>query len=191
MSGLLPHEKKKVAKPMLWFGIVSMAMAFAGLTSGYIVSRSSLKAEGGWMEFSLPSAFTYSTLVIVLSSITIAWGLVQLKRGSQQKAVLGLFVTLLLGLVFAVMQYYGWRDLVDRNLFFVGSNTAVSWVYAISGMHLAHLIAGLITLLVTLINANNGKYNAGNTLGYELAAIFWHFLDILWVYLFLFLVFIR
>ncbi len=190
---LLKEQRKGAAKPMLWIGIASMAMAFAGLTSGYVVSRSALLERENWLEFALPNYFYISTAVILVSSLTMIYALRMAKSGNQQKSTQAIWFTLILGLLFGVLQLLGWGALHDSGIFFTGegSNPAGSWVYALTFFHLAHLFAGLITLLVTAIKSHMGKYSPGNTLGIELTAIFWHFLDIVWIYLFIFLLFIR
>jgi cytochrome c oxidase subunit 3 len=190
---LLKEQRKGAAKPMLWIGIASMAMAFAGLVSGYIVSRSALLERENWFVFELPTYFYISTVVILTSSITIAYALRQAKSGNSVKSSQAIVITLLLGLTFAVLQLFGWQALRDNGVFFTGegSNPAGSWVYAITFFHLVHMLAGIITLIVTSIRSYSGKYTIGNTLGIELAAIFWHFLDIMWIFLFTFLLFIR
>jgi cytochrome c oxidase subunit 3 len=190
---LLKEQRKGAAKPMLWIGIASMAMAFAGLSSGYIVSRSALLERESWFVFELPSYFYVSTAVILLSSVTMIYALRQAKSGSTARSTQALILTLALGLAFAVLQILGWQALHENGVFFTGegSNPAGSWVYAITFFHLLHMIAGVITLFVTTIKSALGKYVQGNTLGIELTSIFWHFLDIVWIFLFTFLLFIR
>ncbi len=190
---LLKEQRKGAAKPLLWVGIASMIMAFAGLTSGYVVSRSSLLEKERWMVFELPTYFYISTVVILLSSITIFWAVKAAKKGQTKSTTQALFITLFLGLIFAVLQVLGWKALHDGGVFFTGkdSNVAGSWVYAITFFHLLHMVAGLITLLFTSIKSAKGLYSSTNSLGVELCATFWHFLDIVWVYLFIFLLFIR
>ncbi|MDX5404708.1 MAG: cytochrome c oxidase subunit 3 [Bacteroidota bacterium] len=193
MSDLTVEQKKKVGKPLLWIGIASMAMAFAGLTSGYIVSRSSLLETNEWLVFPLPKIFYASTIIILISSFVIGLGVKKIKEGKVREANLLLLVTLILGIAFGLAQLMGWGDLLEESIYFTGPghNTAGSWVYVLTGFHLAHVTAGLITLLVTWIRSMSGKYTQDNTLGYEMAAIFWHFLDVLWIFLFLFLLFYR
>lgn len=193
MGKLLPEERKKVAKPLLWVAMASIAMAFAGLTSGYVVSRSSLLSTNNWLIFELPVAFTWSTVVIVLSSITLIIAGRKIAQNHQKATTMWLGITLVLGIAFALLQLLGWQQLFGNGIFFTGkgSNTAGSWVYAISFFHLLHLIGGVIALVVTFIKSILGKYSATEKLGIELAAIYWHFLDVLWIYLFLFLVIIR
>lgn len=168
-------------------------MTFAGLTSGYVVSRSALLAESKWLQFALPPEFTWATVVIVLSSASMIWAVNRLKRGHSGTGLLALVITLLLGFSFAFLQYYGWLNLLERGLFFTGpkSNTAISWVYVITFLHWLHLVSGLIVLLFTLHKARLGKYTPENYQGVVVSGIYWHFLDGLWIYLFLFLSFIR
>ncbi len=193
MAELLPEQKRKVRKPLLWIALASIVMAFAGLTSGYVVSRSSLLAENLWFQFALPDEFYYATAVIVASSLTLIWALLAAKAGKQSQLVTGVGLTFLLGVTFAILQYQGWMTLIDKGYFFTGenSNTAVSWVYVITFLHWLHVISGIIVLGVTLVRATQGKYTIDSHLGLALTSIFWHFLDGLWIYLFGFLVFIR
>jgi cytochrome c oxidase subunit 3 len=193
MAELFPEQKRKVRKPLLWIGITSIVMTFAGLTSGYVVSRSALLAESKWLEFALPQTFYIATAVILLSSLAMVWAKRSVKSGNISQVKTGVGIALVLGIVFAVLQALGWKDLIDNGYYFTGanSNTAVSWVYVISGLHWLHVISGIIVLGVTFINASKNVYTKEEHLGLELSSIYWHFLDILWIYLFCFLVFIR
>ena len=179
----------KASKPLLWVGIISIVMMFAGLTSAYVVRAD----NGNWLLFNLPNAFYLSTAVIVTSSISLFFALQMAKKDNKKGTIIGLLVTFALGLLFSYCQYSGWGELYSKNIVFGGksSNAAGSFLYLITFLHLLHLFAGLIVLLVTLKNSIKGKYNSQNALGLELCSIYWHFLDILWVYLFLFLYFIR
>lgn len=193
MGKLLPEEKRKVRKPLLWIGLASIVMTFAGLTSGYVVSRSSLQVDNRWLEFALPEEFFWATGVILLSSFSMIWAGRALRQNNQKALQAGLFITLLLGISFALLQWSGWQNLTDRGLFFTGegSSTSISWVYVLTFLHWLHLISGLIVLIVTLAQAMSGVYRPDNKLGFSLAAIYWHFLDGLWLYLIGFLVFFR
>ena len=168
-------------------------MAFAGLTSGYVVSRTTLVANEQWLTFELPSAFISSTIAILLSSTVLWWGVSQIKKGNTGALKSSLVVTLILGAVFAVLQVQGWKQLIDEEIYFAGagSNPAGSWVYAISVFHLAHLAGGVIALFVTLFKSLRGAYSADDYHGVTLLSIYWHFVDLLWVYLYVFLTLIR
>lgn len=185
----LAEAKKKASKPLLWVGIISIIMVFAGLTSAYVVRSDS----GNWLLFELPNSFYLSTAVIIASSISLFFALQMAKKDNKQGVIYGVLITFILGLVFSYLQYLGWCQLRATGIVFAGkaANASGSFLYLLTFLHLAHLFAGLISLLVTLKNSIQGKYNAQNTNGLELCSIYWHFLDILWVYLFLFLLYIR
>jgi cytochrome c oxidase subunit III len=189
----LAQQRKRASKPLLWIGIGSIIMAFAGLTSGYVVSRTTLVANEQWLTFELPSAFISSTIAILLSSTVLWWGVSQIKKGNTGALKSSLVVTLILGAVFAVLQVQGWKQLIDEEIYFAGagSNPAGSWVYAISVFHLAHLAGGVIALFVTLFKSLRGAYSADDYHGVTLLSIYWHFVDLLWVYLYVFLTLIR
>ena len=181
------EQKRKSAKPLLWISMISMAMIFAGLTSAFVVR----KAEGNWMEFDYPIWFYISTLLIILSSLTINWAKKSIKKDDLSTASKGFNWTLILGLGFALSQYLCWQALVNQGVYFTGpgSNASGSFLYVLTLLHLLHLLGGIIALVITTYKAKIGNYSSQNTLGVELCAIFWHFLDFLWLYLFLFLLY--
>ncbi len=185
----LKEARKKTAKPLLWIGIVSIVMLFAGLTSAYVVRAD----NGNWLLFNLPDIFYVSTAVIITSSITLFLALQAAKRNNYRMVTLGVLVTFVLGITFCFTQFEGWSDLYGRGIVFAGkySNAAGSFLYVLTGLHLAHLAGGLISLLTVLVNSLRKRYDKDHLLGLELCSIYWHFLDILWVYLFLFLLYIR
>ncbi len=173
-------------KILLWLTMVSMVMMFAGLTSGYIVRQ----AEANWLVFELPSIFYLSTVFIVISSFTMHWSFLAVKKNNLSSLRTGLIITLGLGLGFTFTQFTAWSQLVQMDIFFTG-NPSGSFLYVITGLHLAHLAGGIIYLLVVTARSLQGKYNSENYLPIELCTIYWHFLDGLWLYLFVFLMFIR
>jgi cytochrome c oxidase subunit III len=185
----LKAARRKAAKPMLKIGIISMIMLFAGLTSAYVVRAD----NGNWLVFNLPPIALLSTAIIVMSSITLFIAQQAIKKDKHQLTVIGLLLTLLLGFAFFYTQLEGWKQLTAQGIYFFGkyANASGSFLYLIALVHLAHMIGGLISLLVTLVKAIRRKYSSTDYLGIELTAIYWHFLDVLWVYLFLFLYFFR
>jgi cytochrome c oxidase subunit 3 len=104
-----------------------------------------------------------------------------------------LLLTLALGISFVFFQFKGFGQLMDSGHFFTGpeSNIASTFLYVIATVHLAHLAGGLISLLIIIYNHFKQKYNSSQTLGIELGAMYWHFLDFLWACLFLFLYFFK
>ena len=186
----LTTAKRKSAKPMLWVALIGMVMFFAGLTSAYIISQ---KRED-WVSFDLPQSFYISTLLIVASSITLFLAQKLLKQNKIQPSFLLLVATLILGFGFVYFQFQGmFVDLKGMGLYFTGPESTVSssFVIGIGLMHIFHLIAGVLVLLVLIYNHFKKKYSATDMLGFELGAIFWHFLDIMWIFLFFFFLFYR
>lgn len=181
--------KQKSAKPMLWISMVSMTMMFIGLTSAYIVSS---KRED-WVTFDLPPALFVSTILIILSSITFVFAKNSIKKDKRQNTTVYLMLTMVLGLAFLFYQFLGFYQLNNAGLFLSGESSIVSasLLMVISFAHLLHVFAGFVVLLVVIYNHFKKRYNATETLGLELGGIFWHFVDILWVLLFLFFYFIR
>ncbi|MEO0310675.1 MAG: hypothetical protein RIQ89_332 [Bacteroidota bacterium] len=208
----LIERNDRSKKIILWLGIVSIIMLFAGLTSGYVVRQ----GEGKWVQFQLPAMFLYSTLVILLSSITMWIATASIKKGEVKKFKLALYLTFVLGLLFCVTQYFAWTELYSRGIAFSGTvgqikgevtylqsrnetladvgtmgNVAGSFLYVITGLHLVHLFIGIIAIFVVVSRASAGRYTSTAHNGVIMAAIYWHFLDLLWVYLYLFLFYIR
>ena len=180
----------RAKKMMLWFGIISMVMTFAGLTSAYVVSKS----RPDWLtEFELPNAFYWSTLVIVASSITFYLSKRSIASSKPKNATALLLGTLILALLFVALQFQGFTDIISQGYFFTGSESSIttSFIYVLVLVHLAHLAGGLIVLLVIIYNHFKQRYRPGQMLGIELGATYWHFVDFLWVYLFLFLYFFK
>lgn len=189
-EGTLEEKNNRAKKMMLWFGIISLVMSFAGWTSAFVVSSS----RPDWLkDFRLPNAFIISTMVIMLSSITFILAKKALKNNNKKVTMLWLFATLILGIVFIYNQFSGFQQIIDLGYNFTGptSNVTMSYIYLIAVVHILHVIVGLICLLVVIYNHFKQKYNPSKMLGFELAATFWHFIDILWIYLFLFLYFVR
>jgi len=166
----------------LWLFIVSIVMIFISMTSAYIVKRS----DGEWLIFDLPEALLYTTFVIIASSVAMHWAYLSAKNDSISNLKVGLILTLGLSLVFLAGQYYGWSQLVDRDVYFVG-NAAGSFVYVLTGLHAFHLISGIIFLIIVLISAWKYKVHSRSMLQIEMCTTYWHFLGGLWVYLYLFL----
>ncbi|MGK4566158.1 cytochrome c oxidase subunit 3 [Flavobacterium sp. 3HN19-14] len=176
-------------KMLLWFAMISMIMVFAGLTSAYVVSKS----RADWKSFEMPVSFIISTVVILISSVTFHLAKTSVQKDNRSAASAYLLTTLVLGILFVYFQFSGFHELYLNNLYPSGdaSRITVAFLYVVVLTHLLHLAGGLISLLVIIYNHFKQKYNASQTLGIELGAMFWHFLDFLWLYLFLFLYFFK
>jgi len=189
-QGTAKEKNRRAKKMMLWFGIVSLIMGFAGWTSAYIVSS---KREDWVSDLDLPSAFFISTAIIVLSSITYVLAKKAVTKNNQKNGTIFLVLTLALGITFISLQFYGFSQMLESGYYFTGptSNIKMSYVFLLAAVHIAHVVAGLITLLVVLVQQLRKKYAPDNMLGMELGASFWHFLDFIWVYLILFMYFVK
>ncbi|MGE0635217.1 MAG: heme-copper oxidase subunit III [Bacteroidia bacterium] len=234
----IQEEKERAARSkriMMWLGVISIVMMFAGLTSGYVV----LQADNYWVKFELPNGFWISTVLIVASSVTMFLAMRAVRSNNLNAVKYYLLITLGLGLGFMGSQSKAWSQLIHQGNFFVGKisdlkgeygkdyvimnqgaqlnyidgnfyaasdkslaeplnekinhkfNTASGYLYVLTALHFIHVFVGIIVLLVVLFNAYSNKYSSENPVGMELASIYWHFLDGLWVYLFFFLLFIR
>lgn len=228
-------QTTRAKKMLLYLAIFSMVMFFAGLTSAYVV----LMNGEYWVDIKIPTAFYYSTAIILISSLTIKFAVNASKKMNQAMVRGMLLLTFLLGIAFSVAQFQGWSYLLsigshvsgniesmegvygeDYTVYFKGqklvleedkfyfpddhqrsevlnervlgkSNTASSFIYTLSGLHLVHLLGGLMYLIYLVIKSYRVQFDASNNLSLRQGATYWHFLDILWVYLFLFLLFIH
>ena len=191
-------ERKKIhpQKFMMWLAMASMSMAFAGLTSGYMVRE----AQGNWRYYSLPSLFTWSTAAIIISSVTMILGVRAFKARQMPRYRMLISLTLILGLLFGLLQFAGFYQLYhqlqqvringqvlnEASTVRLNGNPSESFLFIIAGLHLLHLLGGLIALLFVFFRAYRTNVKTYNATGLEIVASYWHFLDALWIYLFVF-----
>jgi cytochrome c oxidase subunit III len=181
------HTKIATPKIVLWVAMASIVMLFAGLTSGYIVRQS----EGNWIVFEIPSAFYISTGIIIASSLTLFWAQRAVKNDRLPEVKTWMIVTMSLGLAFVFCQFFGYNQLISRGIYFSGGNVSASFFYALTALHAAHAIGGILSLMFTAGKSILEKYNSKNYLGISICATYWHFMGFLWLYLFVFLAAIR
>ncbi len=171
-------------KFIIWLFVVTSTIMFGGWTSYYIVFSAS-KGKGHGLV--LPDMFMYSTGVLVLSSVAMFLAARALKSGSASKHKMFLWLTFALGLAFGIMQFQAWTALYQSGAVIINNNAAISMIYIVSGFHLIHIIAGLALIISCLVGAYKNVMNEKAIFRQEIASIFWHFLDILWIYLYVFL----
>jgi len=226
-----PESNERAKKMVLYIGIFSIIMLFAGLSSAYVIS-----SYGEiWVNITMPTAFYISTGFILLSSLTIREAVKSSNVGNESKTSLFFAITLILGVGFGVSQFYGWQQLTghgsylsshvdnlegeygkDYSIEFKGrdlvyyegdyyysndelhekpltdeisiyANSASSYIYILSALHLVHVLGGFLFLIGILLAGKLGKSGKINNLRLRLGATYWHFVDGLWIYLFLFL----
>ena len=184
------RRQRRAKKMMLWFSLISLVMGFAGWTSAYIVSS---KRKDWIAEIDLPFSFWISTAVILISSITFYIARRRLQREDYKAAASLLGLTALLGLTFVYLQFSGFSAMIANGYYFTGptSSIKISYIFLIAFVHLIHLFAGLIVLVVVFYKTFKQRYAPTAILGFELGETFWHFLGLLWLYLVLFMHFVK
>lgn len=183
---VMDQQRKKIHpyKFTLWVAIASILMMFAGLTSAFIVKSNMTR----WQEIEMPKVFWYSTAVIIISSVTMQSALRSFKQREMRKYRSLIGVTLVLGALFVVLQWIGFDSLWAQNIRFTGSAGAGQFLYVIFGLHALHVLGGIIALLVIFFKAFFGKNRLYSSVPVEVMASYWHFVDILWIYLLVFFI---
>ncbi len=181
------QQRKKIHphKFSLWVAIASIIMMFAGLTSAYIVKAS----QAAWVEVDMPKLFWYSTAAILLSSLTIQMALRSFKDREMNKYRILMLVTAFLGIAFVVLQWLGFAQLWNSGVHFKGSGGG-QFLYIIAGLHALHVLGGIVALIVMAIKAFVGKTKTYSSVGIEVVSTYWHFVDVLWIYLVVFFMWI-
>lgn len=177
------EQRRKIhpQKFAMWIAMGSIIMMFAGLTSAYIVR----KAQGNWVNYELPAIFWGSTIAILASSVTMHMGVKAFKNRRMIPFRRLISATLILGILFGASQYIGFLQLYANNIRIDG-NPSESFLFIIAGLHLLHILGGIIALLIVFIKAFRTRIKVYNSTGLEIVAAYWHFVDVLWIYLFVF-----
>ena len=199
MEGVMSTDQRKRIHPhkfALWIAMGSIAMMFAGLTSAYVVKQ----AAGNWRSYELPLVFWISTVVILASSITIVLPVRAFKQRKIPVYKTLVTATLILGILFTALQFFGFYQLytqpqplvlngeaLDRSTpVTIPGNPAESFLFVIAGAHLLHIIGGIVALAIVFFKAFRKRIKVYNATGLEIVAGYWHFVDVLWIYLFIF-----
>ena len=183
------QEKNYIIHPqkfVLWLFIVTIILLFGALTSAYIVSKGIEGERGIWIPFSLPTIMWANSALIIMSSVTAQWSTWSARKQNWGNARIGYLLTLILGFFFILGQLSAWYRLVMDNVVFADTNSG-SFMYVLTGAHGTHLIAGMIYLLIVWLKNPTKNDKERLLVSYENATTFWHFLSLLWVYLFIFL----
>lgn len=197
-SETLTKKRIHPFKFAMWLAIGSIIMMFAGLTSGFLVRE----AQGNWRTYEMPIEFWISTFVIILSSITLHFGIKSFKHQNFATAKKLVLATLILGIAFCALQYTGFKTLYatpqleqygditgEMRTVRVDGNPSESFLFVIAGLHLLHILGGIIAMIIVYFTTFRKKNISIKTTGIEVVSIYWHFVDILWIYLFIFFLF--
>ncbi|RYE15568.1 MAG: heme-copper oxidase subunit III, partial [Sphingobacteriaceae bacterium] len=175
------QESKRIHphKFTLWLALGSIVMMFAGMTSAYIVKRNQVN----WQGFELPVIFWYSTATIVASSFAIQFAVKAFKdrQMGRYRQLIGL--TAVLGVAFIAMQWIGFTNLNDRGIKLIGqgSNVSGSFLFAITALHMAHVLGGIIAIFIMLGQAFRRSRRSYSVVPVDNMATYWHFVDALWI----------
>ena len=182
-----PDSRSNRYRIGMWVGLASIAMMFTSLSSAYIVRYAS---ANDWLPLAVPRAMFASTALIVISSVTIELARRKLKRSFQDAYRRYLLFTVLLGLAFLVSQLISWRQLARQGIY-LASNPHSSFFYLLTGAHAVHLFGGLLALAFLWLRwrreVSGSALIAKRQATTDAVTIYWHFMDGLWIYLFLLL----
>ena len=188
MIAVMKEEKNKFhpLKFVMWAACASIVMMFAGLSSAYIVKRS----QTNWLTFDIPLIFWYSTAVIILSSFTLVLSRKAFINREMISYKKWLAATTFLGIVFVLLQYIGFTHLWASGITLT-RNVSFSFLYIIVGLHAVHVMGGVVALIIMYLKSFSTRRKNYTSISIDLMNTYWHFVDLLWVYLLLFLLFIR
>ncbi len=181
-----PSERVRSMHPQkfgMWLFLITVVMIFISLSSAYIVK----KGAGNWQYIELPSLFQLTTGLILLSSASMHFAYRAAKKNNLFNIRLGVTITALLAAGFIFGQMSAWNQMVDNGAFFVG-NPASSFIYVFTGVHIAHLVGGIVFLIIVLVSAFRYQVHSKRLARIEMCATYWHFLGGLWLYLYVFLI---
>src|ERR1700712_634564 len=187
MATVRDQQRKRIHPHMfsLWVGMASILMMFAGFTSAYIVKRND---GNNRLEFTLPPVFWYSTVVILSSSLTIYLASKAFKDRNMPRYRALITITAILGVLFTILQWSGFEYLQRHGVKLIGSNSnpSASFLGVITGVHMLHVLGGVVVLIVMFLRAFNSRQKNYSSVPIEVVSTYWHFVDAIWIYLFIF-----
>lgn len=176
----------------MWVGLAGILMLFIALTSAYIV-RGVPALSGGdsdWLPLEMPRVLWFTTGVLLLSSVTIEFARRALKRNEYAAFKKWISYTTLFGVAFLAGQVMAWRQLAGQGVF-INSHPHSSFFYLLTSLHGVHLLGGVIALAYVTVAAFRMRIGFKRRTAVDVTAIYWHFMDGLWIYLFVLLFFFR
>ncbi len=180
------------AKLNLWLFMLASSMLFAAMVSAFIVHRPDAEGRGAWTAFDLPIFFLYSTVIVILSSVTAFYAYKSAKNDELTQNKTWLLVTTVLGILFCGSQYLGWDQMVRLELTFVNArpeDISASYVWVITVLHFIHILGGIGLLIATWIQAIRLNVHKKSMTLMSITHTYWHFVGLLWIFLYLFLYF--
>jgi heme/copper-type cytochrome/quinol oxidase subunit 3 len=179
--GRLGIETRKLG---MWLFLASEVMFFTGLIGAYIVIR---QAHPSWP---VPSSIlnipltAVNTFILICSSATLVKGLTSAKDGDTEGMQVGLFLTVLLGALFLAVQMHEYHELLHTKEFTPSGSIFGACFFTLTGFHGMHVLVGVICMFFVFIRSLQGKYSPAENRGIEIAGLYWHFVDLVWIILF-------
>ncbi len=190
LSGFERMEKFHPYKTLLFFGLVGSTVLFLTMAFIYIVTVSN---AGNPANFQLPKSFSVSSVFMLLSSFAISGSVKAFRQDAMKELKLSLVLTFVLGALFCISQAWGLKKMIDTG-FFISSNVGISYLYFITGMHFLHVAGGMIYLAAISFRVFGSAGDMVKSLMFfsddnqltrlQIATIYWHFVDALWILLF-------
>ena len=168
----------------MWIFLATLTVLFLASIVGYLIVR--LKAEA-WPPPGmprLPSGLWLATALLLAGSVTVHRALSKIRTGQPTAAVRYLGATLTLAILFLGTQTWNWWGLVAAKMTATTKNLYAFTFFMLTGLHAAHVVGGVILLAVVTTKAARGRYGSGRHGGMTYAAMYWHFLDAIWIVLF-------
>lgn len=162
----------------IWVAIASISMLFLALTSAMVVRAG---GSSDWVRIALPRVLYFNTFILILSSVTFELSRRFLKKGSNTKFALWLYLTTALGIIFLAGQLMAWRQLAAQGIH-VATNASGSFFYVLTAVHGVHVLAGILVLLYLVFRTRRIIGNPRKRIAVDVTAIYWHFVDGLWIY---------
>lgn len=159
--------------------IAATTMVFAALTSAFVVRRG---MSDDWISLVKPRVLWVNTVVLLVSSIVLDFARRALKKRNRTQFNVWWTIATGLGILFLAGQAYAWRELKEAGVF-VSTNPASSFFYLLTASHAVHLLGGVIALVYVDVQALRLQLGPAKRTAIDVAAIFWHFLDGVWMYL--------
>ena len=191
------QHKQQISNGMLGFVLflASEVMFFGGLFAAYFIARADSEewppehlltpeqiASGVHLELELVIPII-GTVILVASSFVMQWGVFQIQKGNRTGLIWSLFITLVMGLTFLTLQLYDYTQLPFGS----GDTIFGTSFYTLTGFHGAHVTGGALFMFIVLMRALGGQFDAQNHEAVEACSMYWHFVDVVWIALFVIL----
>ena len=178
-----PMPGVNTKKFAMWLFLASEALFFAALISAYVLLRLTSPSWPNLSELLNVPLVAVNTSILLISSVTMVYAFAAIEDANQSRLRLFLIATAVLGTIFVSIQAFEWFELIAHGET-ITSGVFGSTFYVLTGFHGLHVIIGILFLLLTIYRAYRGNYSQEKHGGVELMGLYWHFVDIVWIFLF-------